>query len=332
MEKREYEVQELGKMPQRGNKRLAALAIQEAAVGLTDADEDEEQALLSISLDNDELDVEDTLAIYLDEISRTPLLAADEEQALAYKVRAGDPIAKEQFARANLRLVVNVAKKYPPIGMSLLDLIQEGNTGLLRAVEMFDPDMGFRFSTYAKWWISQAITRALGNKGSIVRIPLYLGDDIREMTRTNERLMREQGRSLTDEELATELGVDLEKISYMRQARKTQFPASLDAPVGSKDDETPLAHFIEDKNATGVEDAVIENLLKQSTRELLSKLPEREKDIITMRYGLDGVQYTLKQVAEKYGISRDSVRKIEDKVMMQLRALGNAQEIAEYLV
>lgn len=259
----------------------------------------------------------DSVRMYLSEIGRTGLLSADEEIRLAKKIAKGDAKAKQHLAEANLRLVVSIAKKYIGRGLSFLDLIQEGNIGLFRAVEKFDPNRGFKFSTYATWWIRQAITRAIADQARTIRIPVHMVETINKLTHTQRRLMQELGRDPTVEEIASEMNLPQKKVRHILKI--SQDIVSLEAPVGSEED-SKLADFIEDEEAVSPAEATNRQLIKENIRDLLKFLNPRERKIIEMRFGLiDGVGHTLEEVGREFGVTRERIRQIEAKVMQKLR-------------
>jgi RNA polymerase primary sigma factor len=260
---------------------------------------------------------DDSVRMYLSEIGKVPLLSAQEEVDLARKVKKGDPVAKKQLVLANLRLVVSIAKKYIGRGLSFLDLIQEGNMGLFRAVDKFDPDRGFKFSTYATWWIRQAITRAIADQARTIRIPVHMVETINKFTHTQRRLVQELGREPTPEEIAAELGLDMKKVKHI--IKISQDIVSLEAPVGAEDD-SKLGDFIEDVESVSPDEATHRQILKENIHEMLRYLSPREKKIIKMRFGLgDGVGHTLEEVGREFGVTRERIRQIEAKVLQKLK-------------
>ena len=259
----------------------------------------------------------DSVRMYLSEIGRVPLIDGKKEVELARRIRKGDAAAKQQLAEANLRLVVSIAKKYIGRGLSFLDLIQEGNIGLFRAVEKFDPERGFKFSTYATWWIRQAITRAIADQARTIRIPVHMVETINKLTHTQRRTVQELGREPTVEELAVELEMDIKKVRHILKI--SQDIISLEAPVGSEEDNT-LGDFIEDKDAVSPFDATNRQLKKESVHEMLKFLTPRERKIIEMRFGLaDGIGHTLEEVGKEFGVTRERIRQIEAKVLQKMR-------------
>jgi len=259
----------------------------------------------------------DSVRMYLSEIGRVPLIDARKEVELARRIRKGDAAAKQQLAEANLRLVVSIAKKYIGRGLSFLDLIQEGNIGLFRAVEKFDPERGFKFSTYATWWIRQAITRAIADQARTIRIPVHMVETINKLTHTQRRLVQELGREPTVEELAVEMEMDIKKVRHIQKI--SQDIISLEAPVGSEED-SKLGDFIEDEEAVNPFDATNRQLRKENVHAMLEYLTPRERKIIEMRFGLkDGIGHTLEEVGREFNVTRERIRQIEAKVLQKLR-------------
>jgi len=275
---------------------------------------------------------DDSVRLYLREIGKIPLLNAEEELALAQKVVSGDKRAKDQMAEANMRLVVSIAKRYSGRGLDFLDLIQEGNTGLLRAVEKFDPDKGFKFSTYATWWIRQAITRAIADQARTIRIPVHMVETINKLLRTQRRMTQDLNREPSIEELAKELEMEPEKVEYVMKIK--QDISSLDAGVGRDDgeDDTVLGDFIEDEDAASPEDSATVQLLKEHVKEILGVLTEREQKILKMRFGIDdGKSHTLEEVGQEFSVTRERIRQIEAKALAKLRKHKDAKKLYEYL-
>ncbi len=281
-----------------------------------DEPEEEEDAKAPPEVDL-QIIADDSVRMYLSEIGKVKLLTATEEVDLARRVRKGEILAKQQLMTANLRLVVSIAKKYIGRGLSFLDLIQEGNLGLVRAVDKFDPERGFKFSTYATWWIRQAITRAIADQARTIRIPVHMVETINKFTHTQRRLVQELGREPLPEEIAAEIGMDIKKVKHIMKI--SQDIVSLDAPVGSEEDSN-LGDFIEDQNSVAPDESTNRQILKENIHEMLQYLSPREKKIIKMRYGLgDGVGHTLEQVGREFGVTRERIRQIEAKVLQKLR-------------
>ncbi len=270
----------------------------------------------------------DSVRMYLSEIGRVPLIDARKEVELARRIRKGDAGAKQQLAEANLRLVVSIAKKYIGRGLSFLDLIQEGNIGLFRAVEKFDPERGFKFSTYATWWIRQAITRAIADQARTIRIPVHMVETINKLTHTQRRLVQELGREPTVEELAVEMEMDIKKVRHIQKI--SQDIISLEAPVGSEED-SKLGDFIEDEEAVNPFDATNRQLRKENVHAMLEYLTPRERKIIEMRFGLkDGIGHTLEEVGKEFNVTRERIRQIEAKVLQKLRDHPRSVSIREH--
>jgi RNA polymerase primary sigma factor len=297
---------------------------------LVDEEEDDIDTLNSGEYFDDVSD--DSVRLYLREIGKIPLLSAEEELALAQKVVAGDKRAKDKMAEANMRLVVSIAKRYSGRGLDFLDLIQEGNTGLLRAVEKFDPDKGFKFSTYATWWIRQAITRAIADQARTIRIPVHMVETINKLLRTQRRMTQELNREPTIEELAKELEMEPEKVEYVIKIK--QDITSLDAGVGrdGEDEDSVLGDFIEDEDGATPEESATSQLLKEQVQAVLSTLSEREQKIVKMRFGLEnGKSHTLEEVGQEFAVTRERIRQIEAKALAKLRKHKDAKKLHEYL-
>ncbi|NVP18075.1 sigma-70 family RNA polymerase sigma factor [Candidatus Gracilibacteria bacterium] len=268
---------------------------------------------------------DDSIRMYLNEIGRVELLSSEEEIELGKQIRAGSMEARKKLAAANLRLVVSIAKKYMGRGLGLLDLIQEGNVGLFRAVDKFDPDKGFKFSTYATWWIRQGVTRAIADQARTIRVPVHMIETINKFTHTYRRLTQELTREPLMEELATELDMDIRKVRQIM--RISQDILSLDSPVGSEED-TSLGDFIEDDKNPTPDTQTNMNLLKDNLYEMLDFLTPRERKIIIMRFGLDGGDvHTLEEVGKEFGVTRERIRQIEAKTLEKLREHPNADKI-----
>ena len=296
-------------------------------------DEEESEDLDSLTTGQYLDDVsDDSVRLYLREIGKIPLLSAEEEMDLARRIVEGDKKAKDKMAEANMRLVVSIAKRYSGRGLDFLDLIQEGNTGLLRAVEKFDPDKGFKFSTYATWWIRQAITRAIADQARTIRIPVHMVETINKLLRTQRRMTQELNREPTIEELSKELDMEPEKIEYVIKIK--QDISSLDAGVGrdGEDDDSVLQDFIVDEDTVSPEDSASNQLLKEQVQEILSSLSDREQKIVRMRCGLDnGKNHTLEEVGQEFAVTRERIRQIEAKALAKLRKHKDAKKLYEYL-
>ncbi len=298
---------------------------------LMDEDEDTPEDILNSGQYFDDIS-DDSVRLHLREIGKIPLLSAEEELALAKRVVEGDKKAKDKMAEANMRLVVSIAKRYSGRGLDFLDLIQEGHTGLLRAVEKFDPEKGFKFSTYATWWIRQAITRAIADQARTIRIPVHMVETINKLLRTQRRMTQELNREPTIEELAKELEMEPEKVEYVIKIK--QDISSLDAGVGrdGEDDDSVLGDFIEDEDSATPEESASSQLLKEQVQSVLSTLSEREQKIIKMRFGLEnGKSHTLEEVGQEFAVTRERIRQIEAKALAKLRKHKDAKKLYEYL-
>jgi RNA polymerase primary sigma factor len=272
---------------------------------------------------------DDSVRMYLREIGKIPLLTNEEEVKLAKRIEKGDIWAKKRLAEANLRLVVSIAKKYIGRGLSLLDLIQEGNTGLMRAVDKFDYRKGFKFSTYATWWIRQAITRAIADQARTIRIPVHMIETINKLIRVQRQLVQDLGREPTPEEISQEMGMDLDKVEHI--IKISQETVSLEAPVGEEED-SRLGDFIEDTKHASPEEATSQQLLKDKIQEFLSNLQPREQKILKMRFGLDdGRTHTLEEVGQEFGVTRERIRQIEAKALSKLKKADRSTDLEEYL-
>ena len=273
---------------------------------------------------------DDSVRLYLREIGKIPLLTSAEELALAQKVVAGDKRAKDKMAEANMRLVVSIAKRYVGRGLDLLDLIQEGNTGLLRAVEKFDPDKGFKFSTYATWWIRQAITRAIADQARTIRIPVHMVETINKLLRTQRRLTQDLNREPTNEEIAVEMELDVEKVEHIMKIK--QDISSLDASVRDDEEDSVLGDFIEDEDTVTPEESATGQLLKEHVKDLLGSLSEREQKILRLRFGLeDGKNHTLEEVGQEFSVTRERIRQIEAKALAKLKKHKDSKKLMDYL-
>lgn len=295
-------------------------------------DEEKEWEKEEIEVSADSAGVTDPVRLYLRECGTTPLLTSEQEMSLAQTIEIGKmpgataeqkeaaAVAKQEMANANLRLVVSIAKKYPGRGMPFLDLIQEGNMGLLKAVDKFDYTKGYKFSTYATWWIRQAITRSIADQARTIRVPVHMVETINKMNRVGRRFLQEHGREATNEELAKEMEISVEKI---REAKKAaQDPISLETPIGEKED-SHLGDFIEDQKTASPEDEAAATMRREQIHKLLDTLTEREKGVIELRYGIDdGTQRTLEEVGKHFGVTRERIRQIEGKALKKLKKLA----------
>ncbi|WP_159883867.1 RNA polymerase sigma factor RpoD [Paenibacillus puerhi] len=273
--------------------------------------------------------INDPVRMYLKEIGRVPLLSAEDEIGLAKRIEQGDEEAKRRLAEANLRLVVSIAKRYVGRGMLFLDLIQEGNMGLIKAVEKFDHDKGFKFSTYATWWIRQAITRAIADQARTIRIPVHMVETINKLIRVSRQLLQELGREPTPEEIAKEMDLSTEKVREIMKI--AQEPVSLETPIGEEDD-SHLGDFIEDQEALAPADAAAYELLKEQLEDVLDTLTEREENVLRLRFGLDdGRTRTLEEVGKVFGVTRERIRQIEAKALRKLRHPSRSKRLKDFL-
>lgn len=296
---------------------------------LDEAEEEEDGLPLDESAYIDDI-ADDSVRLYLREIGKIPLLNAEEELELAQRVVQGDKKAKDKMAEANMRLVVSIAKRYVGRGLDLLDLIQEGNTGLLRAVEKFDPDKGFKFSTYATWWIRQAITRAIADQARTIRIPVHMVETINKLLRTQRRLTQELNREPTNEEIAAAMEIEVEKVEHIMKIK--QDISSLDASVRDDEEDSVLADFIEDEDTISPEESATNQLLKEHVKDMLGALTEREQKILKLRFGLeDGKSHTLEEVGQEFNVTRERIRQIEAKALAKLRKHKDAKKLHDYI-
>ncbi|RYM05322.1 RNA polymerase sigma factor RpoD [Sporolactobacillus sp. THM7-7] len=273
--------------------------------------------------------INDPVRMYLKEIGRVNLLSADEEIALAKRIKAGDEEAKRRLAEANLRLVVSIAKRYVGRGMLFLDLIQEGNMGLIKAVEKFDYTKGFKFSTYATWWIRQAITRAIADQARTIRIPVHMVETINKLIRVQRQQLQDLGREPTPEEIGKEMKLSPEKVREILKI--AQEPVSLETPIGEEDD-SHLGDFIEDQDAKAPSDAAAYELLKEQLEDVLDTLTDREENVLRLRFGLDdGRTRTLEEVGKVFGVTRERIRQIEAKALRKLRHPSRSKQLKDFL-
>ena len=292
-------------------------------------EENPEDKELDLTIAENSINIDDHVRMYLKEIGKVALLSGDEEIELAKRIENGDEEAKRRLAEANLRLVVSIAKKYVGRGMLFLDLIQEGNLGLLKAVEKFDYRKGYKFSTYATWWIRQAITRAIADQARTIRIPVHMVETINKLIRVSRQLLQELGREPTDDELAAEMQMPVEKV---RETRKiAQEPVSLETPIGEEED-SHLGDFIPDDDIPAPADAAAFSLLKEQLNEVLNTLNERERDVLRLRFGLvDGKARTLEEVGSQFNVTRERIRQIEAKALRKLRHPSRSKKLKDYL-
>ncbi|MCD8157991.1 MAG: RNA polymerase sigma factor RpoD [Clostridiales bacterium] len=284
---------------------------------------------IDLTLTADNTYVNDHVRMYLKEIGKVPLLSAAEEVELAKRMEAGDERAKQRLAEANLRLVVSIAKKYVGRGMQFLDLVQEGNLGLIKAVEKFDYRKGYKFSTYATWWIRQAITRAIADQARTIRIPVHMVETINKLIRVSRQLLQEYGREPTDEELAVNMQMPEDKVREIR--RIAQEPVSLETPIGEEED-SHLGDFIPDEDIPAPADAAAFTLLKEQLLEVLETLTEREKNVLCLRFGLiDGRARTLEEVGQQFQVTRERIRQIEAKALRKLRHPSRSKKLKDFI-
>ena len=307
---------------------LLPALLEDDDLGLLPGDNDEEEPLVDPVELAAEYNLDDPVRMYLKEIGQIPLLSPDEEQILAQRVSEGDQKAKNKLTEANLRLVVSIAKKYSGRGLHILDLIQEGNTGLIRAVDKFDHTKGNKFSTYATWWIRQAITRAIADQARTIRVPVHMVEVINKATRCNRKLVQELGREPTLEEIADALNLPIDKI--IEANRTAADTLSLDTPVGDEED-TTIGSFVEDYNTPGPADATNHTLLAEALSQILDTLTEREADVLRLRFGMhDGKTHTLEEVGQHFGVTRERIRQIENKAIRKLRHPSRAKKIRDF--
>ena len=296
------------------------------------AEEELSEEDLEITADNVDQFADDSVKMYLREIGKIPLLTAEEELDLAQKPAKGNKKAKDKMVEANMRLVVSIAKRYSGRGLDFLDLIQEGNTGLHRAVEKFDPEKGFKFSTYATWWIRQAITRAIADQARTIRIPVHMVETINKVLRASRKLTAELNREPTIEEIAKEMDMDVDKVDYVMRIK--QDIASLDASVGKDgdDEDSVLGDFVEDEDRISPEDSAANQMLKEQLADIISTLSEREQKIIKLRFGIGGGRpHTLEEVGAEFSVTRERIRQIEAKALSKLRKNKDTKKLQEYL-
>lgn len=294
------------------------------------SEEEEEVDMEKIDLSvPDGISIEDPVRMYLKEIGKVPLLSAEEEIDLAKRMAEGDESAKKRLAEANLRLVVSIAKRYVGRGMLFLDLIQEGNLGLIKAVEKFDYQKGFKFSTYATWWIRQAITRAIADQARTIRIPVHMVETINKLIRVSRQLLQELGREPTPEEIAEEMNMPVDRVREILKI--SQEPVSLETPIGEEED-SHLGDFIQDDNVPVPSDAAAFTLLKEQLVEVLGTLTEREQKVLRLRFGLDdGRARTLEEVGKEFNVTRERIRQIEAKALRKLRHPSRSRKLKDYL-
>ena len=314
---------------------MGVSVLKEDDLDLEEPDIDELEAVEDIKVEDIDLasmegiNIDDPVRMYLREIGRIPLLSYDEELELAKKVLAGDEAAKQKLAESNLRLVVSIAKKYVGRGMLFLDLIQEGNMGLIKAVEKFDYTKGYKFSTYATWWIRQAITRAIADQARTIRIPVHMVETINKLIRTSRHLLQQLGREPTPEEIAAEMEIPVEKVTEIQKI--AQDPVSLETPIGEEDD-SHLGDFIQDDDSPAPQDAAAYTLLREQLEEVMKTLTPREAKVLKLRFGLeDGKSRTLEEVGKEFDVTRERIRQIEAKALRKLRHPSRSKKLRDYM-
>ena len=310
---------------------LEDIEIVEDLIDLEDEKEDaeDEEIKLEDFSDLKGFNIDDPVKMYLKEIGKIPLLSADEERILAENMEAGDIEAKKKLAETNLRLVVSIAKRYVGRGMQFLDLIQEGNMGLMKAVEKFDFRRGFKFSTYATWWIRQAITRSIADQARTIRSPVHMVETINKLVRIERQLVQELGREPTNEEISEHMGIEVDKVNEIRKI--AQEPVSLETPIGEEDD-SHLGDFIEDETAIAPDEAANFSMLKEQLNQVLSTLSDREKKVLELRFGLnDGTPRTLEEVGKEFEVTRERIRQIEAKALRKLKHPSRSQKLKDFL-
>ena len=314
---------------------MGVSVLKEDDLDLEEPDIDELEAVEDIKVEDIDLasmegiNIDDPVRMYLREIGRIPLLSYDEELELAKKVLAGDEAAKQKLAESNLRLVVSIAKKYVGRGMLFLDLIQEGNMGLIKAVEKFDYTKGYKFSTYATWWIRQAITRAIADQARTIRIPVHMVETINKLIRTSRHLLQQLGREPTPEEIAAEMEIPVEKVTEIQKI--AQDPVSLETPIGEEDD-SHLGDFIQDDDSPAPQDAAAYTLLREQREEVMKTLTPREAKVLKLRFGLeDGKSRTLEEVGKEFNVTRERIRQIEAKALRKLRHPSRSKKLKDYM-
>ena len=314
------------------NAKDLTLEIDEPETGDLEQEEELSDEELAITAENVDSFADDSVRLYLREIGKIPLLTPEEEADLAQRIVKGDKKAKDKMVESNMRLVVSIAKRYGGRGLDFLDLIQEGNTGLLRAVEKFDPDKGFKFSTYATWWVRQAITRAIADQARTIRIPVHMVETINKVLRTTRKLTAELNREPTNEEIAKALDMEPEKIDYVMRIK--QDIASLDASIGREgdDEDSVLGDFVEDEERDSPEDSAANQILKEQLSEIIATLTDREQKIIRLRFGIGGGRpHTLEEVGAEFDVTRERIRQIEAKALRKLKHPSRSRKLRTFL-
>ena len=325
LEELDYDVEQVDKLYDTFEAYNIEIVEDDGGESIAPASNEELESVLSA----DGISIDDPVKVYLKEIGRVPLLSAEEEVELAIRMSEGDVAAKKRLSEANLRLVVSIAKRYVGRGMQFLDLIQEGNLGLIKAVEKFDHTKGFKFSTYATWWIRQAITRAIADQARTIRIPVHMVETINKVKKVNSQLLHENGHEPTNEQIAEKLEMPVEKVREIM--RVAQEPVSLETPIGEEED-SHLGDFIPDEDAPAPSDVASHTMLKEQLAEVLSTLTPREEKVLRLRFGLeDGRSRTLEEVGKEFNVTRERIRQIEAKALRKLRHPSRSKKLKDFL-
>ena len=325
LEELDYDVEQVDKLYDTFEAYNIEIVEDDGGESIAPASNEELESVLSA----DGISIDDPVKVYLKEIGRVPLRSAEEEVELAIRMSAGDVAAKKRLSEANLRLVVSIAKRYVGRGMQFLDLIQEGNLGLIKAVEKFDHTKGFKFSTYATWWIRQAITRAIADQARTIRIPVHMVETINKVKKVNSQLLHENGHEPTNEQIAEKLEMPVEKVREIM--RVAQEPVSLETPIGEEED-SHLGDFIPDEDAPAPSDVASHTMLKEQLAEVLSTLTPREEKVLRLRFGLeDGRSRTLEEVGKEFNVTRERIRQIEAKALRKLRHPSRSKKLKDFL-
>ena len=325
LEELDYDVEQVDKLYDTFEAYNIEIVEDDGGESIAPASNEELESVLSA----DGISIDDPVKVYLKEIGRVPLLSAEEEVELAIRMSEGDVAAKKRLSEANLRLVVSIAKRYVGRGMQFLDLIQEGNLGLIKAVEKFDHTKGFKFSTYATWWIRQAITRAIADQARTIRIPVHMVETINKVKKVNSQLLHENGHEPTNEQIAEKLEMPVEKVREIM--RVAQEPVSLETPIGEEED-SHLGDFIPDEDAPAPSDVASHTMLKEQLTEVLSTLTPREEKVLRLRFGLeDGRSRTLEEVGKEFNVTRERIRQIEAKALRKLRHPSRSKKLKDFL-
>ena len=325
LEELDYDVEQVDKLYDTFEAYNIEIVEDDGGESIAPASNEELESVLSA----DGISIDDPVKVYLKEIGRVPLLSAEEEVELAIRMSEGDVAAKKRLSEANLRLVVSIAKRYVGRGMQFLDLIQEGNLGPIKAVEKFDHTKGFKFSTYATWWIRQAITRAIADQARTIRIPVHMVETINKVKKVNSQLLHENGHEPTNEQIAEKLEMPVEKVREIM--RVAQEPVSLETPIGEEED-SHLGDFIPDEDAPAPSDVASHTMLKEQLAEVLSTLTPREEKVLRLRFGLeDGRSRTLEEVGKEFNVTRERIRQIEAKALRKLRHPSRSKKLKDFL-